>query len=103
MGVVTLPLLLLVPVALATQIRIPGLEQLQWQASQQIAEANTRLQQSLGIYQEDAARAAAQFNNALAQISPEIQRGAGAVVAVAALVAVVGLTAAACVPKSAQH
>lgn len=68
-GVSTLPLLLLVPVALATQIRIPGLEQLQWQASQQIAEANTRLQQSLGIYQEDAARAAAQFNNAGAALA----------------------------------
>ncbi|MDY6049988.1 MAG: Rib/alpha-like domain-containing protein [Corynebacterium sp.] len=52
------PLLLLLPLGLLTQVRIPGLEGLAAQINGQIAEINTQVQKSLGIFDEQMAAAA---------------------------------------------
>lgn len=45
-----LPLLLLAPLGLATQVNLPGASQWQESISRQLAEANTELQKRVGLY-----------------------------------------------------
>lgn len=65
------PLLLLIPLGILTQVRIPGLEGLQAQLSNAIRETNARIQEGLGIFNEDRANRAANINDALAIVNPE--------------------------------
>ena len=65
------PLLLLIPLGILTQVRIPGLEGLQAQLNSAIRETNARIQEGLGIYNEDRANRAANINDALAIVNPE--------------------------------
>lgn len=65
------PLLLLIPLGILTQVRIPGLEGLQAQLSDAIRETNARIQEGLGIFNEDRANRAADVNDALAIVNPE--------------------------------
>lgn len=53
---VALPLILLAPLALATQVNIPGLTPLVEQAQASLAAANTELQKNLGIFNPELAR-----------------------------------------------
>ena len=65
-----LPLLALIPLGIASQVAIPGLENIQAQVGRQIQDANTALQNQLGIMDPRLAKAAADFQAQL--------RGAGA-------------------------
>lgn len=65
------PLLLLIPLGILTQVRIPGLEGLQAQVNSAIRETNARIQEGLGIFNEDRANRAANINDALAIVNPE--------------------------------
>ncbi|WP_066528306.1 hypothetical protein [Corynebacterium bouchesdurhonense] len=65
------PLLLLIPLGILTQVRIPGLEGLQVQLSDAIRETNAHIQEGLGIFNEDRANRAANVNDALAIVNPE--------------------------------
>ena len=65
-----LPLLALIPLGIATQAAIPGLQAFQAQVDQQIRDMNTALQRQLGILDPNMARAAAEFDARL--------KGAGA-------------------------
>lgn len=53
---VALPLIFLAPLALATQVNIPGLTPLVEQAQASLAAANTELQKNLGIFNPELAR-----------------------------------------------
>ena len=88
---VTIPLALLIPVAILSQMGIPGLEPMRAELNDRIGELNSRIQQSLGIYQDDLAR--------LAQaITPEARRALGVAGIAALLTALAGTIAAACIP-----
>lgn len=79
------PLLLLMPLGLLTQVRIPGLEQLQAQINGAIQDANTQLQQGLGIFDEERAKRAAGINSALAGVDTRtLGTAAGSLALVAA-------------------
>ena len=65
-----LPLLALIPLGIASQVAIPGLQDIQAQVGRQIQDANSALQNQLGIMDPRLAKAAADFQAQL--------RGAGA-------------------------
>ncbi|MGV0433310.1 hypothetical protein ACUY2Y_11505, partial [Corynebacterium sp. 20_84] len=65
-----LPLLALIPLGIASQTAIPGLQNIQAQVGRQIQDANTALQNQLGIMDPRLAKAAADFDAQL--------KGAGA-------------------------
>ena len=65
-----LPLLALIPLGIASQTAIPGLQEIQGQVGRQIQDANTALQNQLGIMDPRLAKAAADFQAQL--------KGAGA-------------------------
>ena len=65
-----LPLLALIPLGIASQTAIPGLQNIQAQVGRQIQDANTALQNQLGIMDPRLAKASADFQAQL--------RGAGA-------------------------
>ena len=65
-----LPLLALIPLGIASQTSIPGLQEIQGQVGRQIQDANTALQNQLGIMDPRLAKAAADFDAQL--------KGAGA-------------------------
>ena len=94
---VGLPLLLLIPLGIASQVRVPGIDALSGQLRQQIVDANNRLQQQTGIFNGDAARLAAQLDGYLA--GPEGRALAGAALIAAGLLAT-GYVASNCLPGS---
>lgn len=63
---VGLPLLLLVPVGLATQLGLAGTEAIAAQVGDAVRDANTALQNQLGVFNEDAARAVQDLDALLA-------------------------------------
>ena len=65
------PLLLAIPVGILSQVQIPGLEGVSAQINNAMREANNRIQQGLGIYNEDRAQRAAGFQNAFQGINTE--------------------------------
>lgn len=81
---VGLPLLLLIPFGLASQLNIPGLTAVSDQFGAQLAEANTRLQQQLGIYDEQTAQFVAQFNAQFGGLGANLAPLAGGLALVAA-------------------
>lgn len=56
------PLLLLIPLGIASQVAIPGLQDFQNQVGRQIQEANTALQRQLGVHNPGLSKAAADFD-----------------------------------------
>ncbi|WCZ39705.1 hypothetical protein [Corynebacterium jeddahense] len=73
-----LPLLLLIPIGLATQTAIPGLTPIVEQYSEQIRLANARIQQQMGIFNEDLALQVEAVNSQLRQFGLDVATvGAG--------------------------
>lgn len=68
---VGIPLLLLIPLGVATQVAIPGLEGFRSQAGKAIEQVNTQIQQQLGIFNE-------QFATALGKNFPARELGTAA-------------------------
>ena len=58
-----IPLLALIPLSIATQASVPGLENIQNQVSEQIRRANTELQKQLGVMNPEMAKLAADLND----------------------------------------
>mgnify|MGYP006968463653 CR=1 FL=1 len=80
----TAPLLLAIPVGILSQVQIPGLEGVSAQINGAIQDANNRIQQGLGIYDEDRAQRAAGFQNAFQGVNTEqLGMAAGALGAIA--------------------
>ena len=75
------PLLLAIPVAVLSQVQIPGLEGLSAQIKGAIQDANTRIQQGLGIFNEDRAARAAGLQGAFNIQNPEMLGMAGGALA----------------------
>ena len=67
----TAPLLLAIPLGILSQVQIPGLEGVSAQINGAIQDANKRIQQGLGIYNEDRAQRAAGFQAAFNIQNPE--------------------------------
>lgn len=87
------PLLALIPLGIATQARIPGLENIQNQVSEQIRNANNELQKQLGIMNPEAAKMAAEFND-------QFGRAVGPMAVLALGIAAVSSIAVNCAPGS---
>ena len=66
------PLLFLIPVALLSQVQIPGLEGVSAQINNAIREANDYVQRGLGIYDRDRAERAAGVQGAFQIANPEM-------------------------------
>ena len=67
----TAPLLLAIPLGILSQVQIPGLEGVSAQINGAIQDANNRIQQGLGIYDEDRAQRAAGIQGAFSIENPE--------------------------------
>ena len=59
------PMLLLIPIGIATQVALPGLKGFQEQVGNSIKNANTELQRQLGVFNPDMAKAAAELDATL--------------------------------------
>ena len=66
------PLLLLIPLGILSQVRVPGLEGIQGKLNAAVREANDRIQRGLGIYDRDRAERAAGIQNAFSAVNPEL-------------------------------
>lgn len=71
------PLLLLVPLGILSQVRVPGLENLNAQLNAAIKRANDDIQRGLGIYDRDRAETAAGLQGALQVANPQMLGLAG--------------------------
>ncbi|MDR7330562.1 hypothetical protein [Corynebacterium guangdongense] len=80
---VGIPLALLVPVAVGNQVGIPGLESMSAQVNLAIQDMNTQVQQGLGVYSDQAAAVAEQFNINVGTSSGDAARIAGSAAALA--------------------
>ncbi|MDO5668448.1 MAG: YPDG domain-containing protein [Corynebacterium sp.] len=94
-GAVITPLALLAPLALASQVDIPGVSPMIRDLQVQLQRANNDLQQGLGINNPEIARLAAQINEAL---GPDAIRVLGAAGVAALSLLAVGVIADACLP-----
>ncbi|MFC6147144.1 Rib/alpha-like domain-containing protein [Corynebacterium nasicanis] len=94
-GAVITPLVLLAPLAAASQMEIPGVSPLIRQLQAQLQRANTDLQRGLGIHNPEIVRLVEQINGALGPDAVRILGGAG--VAALSLLAI-GVIADACLP-----
>ena len=68
----TAPLLLAIPLGILSQVQIPGLEGVSAQINAAIQDANNRIQQGLGIYNEDRAQRAAGIQGAFSIENPQM-------------------------------
>lgn len=66
------PLLLLVPLGILSQVRVPGLENLSAQVNAAIKRANDDIQRGLGIYDRDRAQTAAGLQGAFQVANPQM-------------------------------
>ena len=87
-SLLSLPLLLAIPVGILSQVQIPGFEHISAQLNAAIQQANTEIQKGLGIFDQNRAGAAANVDDAAAQIAPLIGAGAAAVGALAVIAGV---------------
>ncbi len=78
-----LPLIALLPIGLATQIQIPGLTEFVAQANAQIQNANTQIQQQLGIFNPQLAAQVEAINGQLAQYGTDIATVVGGLALIA--------------------
>lgn len=79
-----LPLLALIPLGLAAQAAIPGLAPVRDEVSNQIREANSQLQQQLGVFQPALAAQAAAVNDQLRDFGTSAAQVGGAAALIAA-------------------
>ncbi|GAB2510831.1 hypothetical protein CATRI_11805 [Corynebacterium atrinae] len=68
---VGLPLLLLIPVGMAGQLNIPGLDQLNADLQAQLRNANTQLQQQFGVFDPSQAQYISQINAEIARFTAD--------------------------------
>ncbi|QYH20580.1 hypothetical protein JKI95_06655 [Corynebacterium aquatimens] len=91
------PLLLLIPIGILSQVRVPGLEYLHDQLNGAIQRVNAQVQQGLGIYDDRSARTAANAQAAFRRTNAEmIGAGVGALALLALGLAAGDLTMRAC-------
>lgn len=93
-GTVGAPLLLLLPLAVASQIKIPGLGAVQAQLNAEMARMNDELQRGLGIANDSVRRLVQQFNGAVAVDNRALGQVGGAIAGVTAVAALLGISAA---------
>ncbi|MDK8824254.1 YPDG domain-containing protein, partial [Corynebacterium coyleae] len=79
-----LPLIALLPLGLATQIQIPGLSEFVAQANAQVQNANTQIQQQLGIFNPQLAAQVEAINGQLAQYGTDLATVAAGLALIAA-------------------
>ena len=79
-----LPLIALLPIGLATQLEIPGLSDFAAQANAQIQNANTQIQQQLGIFNPQLATQVDAINAKLGQYGTDLATVAGGLALIAA-------------------
>ena len=79
-----LPLIALLPLGLATQIQIPGLSEFVAQANAQVKNANTQIQQQLGIFNPQLAAQVEAINGQLAQYGTDLATVAAGLALIAA-------------------
>ena|GEM_PF-2531519 len=70
----TIPLLALIPLHLLQQVSIPGLDAYSAEINSRITQANNQIQQQLGIFDENTARAVQEFNAQVHRIGAENQQ-----------------------------
>ena len=95
-----LPLLALIPLGIATQAAIPGLQAFQAQVDQQIRDMNTALQRQLGILDPNMARAAAEFDARLKGASANLGQVLAGLALLGYGIAAIATIATACDPSN---
>ncbi|MEX3505644.1 Rib/alpha-like domain-containing protein [Corynebacterium sp. LK2510] len=83
---VGIPMLLLVPFALATDLEIPGMAPLARDVGARIASANSEIQKTMGIHDPHLSRAASEFNARVTSALNSREARGAATVATAALI-----------------
>ena len=95
-----IPLLALIPLGIATQANIPGLEGIQAQVGDQIRNINAELQKQAGVFNPEAARTAAQFNDQLRRLGADYGQVAGGLAVLALGITAISSIAVNCAPGS---
>ena len=95
-----LPLLALIPLGIAAQSAIPGLQAFQAQLDQQVRDMNTALQRQLGILDPNLARAAADFDARLKGAGANLGQVLAGLAALAYGIAAIASIATACDPNN---
>ena len=93
-----LPLLALIPLGIASQTSIPGLKEIQGQVGRQIQDANTALQNQLGIMDPRLAKAAADFDAQLKGAGANLNQVLGGLAVLAYGIAAITTIATKCGP-----
>ena len=93
-----LPLLALIPLGIASQTAIPGLQNIQGQVGRQIQDANTALQNQLGIMDPRLAKAAADFQAQLKGAGANLNHVMGGIAVLAYGIAAITTIATKCGP-----
>ena len=97
-----LPLLALIPVGLATQVELPGLSNLVGDVNAQLQNANTQLQQQIGLFNPEVAVQVDAINQQLAQYGTDLGTVAGALALIAAGILAGTIIYDACAPEGSQ-
>ena len=95
-----LPLLALIPLGIAAQSAIPGLQAFQAQLDQQVRDMNTALQRQLGILDPNLARAAAEFDARLKGAGANLGQVLAGLAALAYGIAAIATIATKCGPSN---
>ena len=95
-----LPLLALIPLDIAAQTSIPGLENIQKQIGGQIQNANSELQKQLGIMNPEMAAQAERINGQLRAAGSGVVQAAAGLALLAAGIGAITLVAVKCVPNN---
>ncbi|WP_342318461.1 YPDG domain-containing protein [Corynebacterium mayonis] len=93
-----LPLLGLIPLAIASEMQIPGLAPITDQINSQLADFNAMIQQRLGLFDPALAAQAEQIDNELRKFGLNLSQAIGSLAAISAVVLVGLVIADACTP-----
>ena len=97
-----LPLLALIPLGIASQTAIPGLQNIQAQVGRQIQDANTALQNQLGVMDPRLAKAAADFQAQLRGAGANLSQVLGGIAVLAYGIAAITTIATKCGPGNTE-
>ena len=97
------PLLALIPLGIATQVAIPGLQGFKAQVDQQIRDMNTALQNQLGILDPNMAAAAAEFDARVKAAGANLGQVLGGLAVLAYGIAAVSTIIAKCGPGNKEY
>ena len=97
-----LPLLALIPLGIASQTAIPGLQNIQAQVGRQIQDANTALQNQLGVMDPRLAKAAADFQAQLRGAGANLSQVLGGIAVLAYGIAAITTIAVKCGPGNTE-